>query len=375
MSEQINTLQIEEDGAAELARVLGICNACRYCEGFCPVFPAMTQYRTFDPTNMDYLANLCHNCMACYHACQYKPPHPFAVNAPRALASTRVDSYAAYAWPDKLAGLFKRNGLLVSTAIAAGIALVLGATLLLQDWQVLFSAQTGAGAFYQIIPHAVMVSVAGGTFSAGLFALVVSLTKFCKAIGLGPRELCNPRYIIRSLSQAMTLKHLGGGHGDGCNSADDAFSNQRRLFHHLTMWGFMLCFAATCVATIYEYFLGRMSPFPLLSVPVVLGSSGGLGLLVGCSGLFVTKLKTATAPLHLAGLGMDYAFLNLLFWISVTGFALLWWRDSTAMGILLAIHLGFVLAFFVTLPYSKFVHGAYRWLALVKYTADEANRP
>jgi len=206
-------------------------------------------------------------------------------------------------------------------------------------------------------------------------ALVVSLTKFCKAIGLGPRELCNPRYIIRSLSQAMTLKHLGGGHGDGCNSADDAFSNQRRLFHHLTMWGFMLCFAATCVATIYEYFLGRMSPFPLLSVPVVLGSSGGLGLLVGCSGLFVTKLKTATAPLHLAGLGMDYAFLNLLFWISVTGFALLWWRDSTAMGILLAIHLGFVLAFFVTLPYSNFVHGAYRWLALVKYTADEANRP
>ena len=27
---------------AEAARMLQICNACRYCEGFCAVFPAMT---------------------------------------------------------------------------------------------------------------------------------------------------------------------------------------------------------------------------------------------------------------------------------------------------------------------------------------------
>ena len=28
---------------AEVARQLQICNACRYCEGFCAVFPAMTR--------------------------------------------------------------------------------------------------------------------------------------------------------------------------------------------------------------------------------------------------------------------------------------------------------------------------------------------
>jgi len=58
---------------AEVARVLQICNACRYCEGFCAVFPAMTRRLTFGGADVHYLANLCHNCGACLHACQYAP--------------------------------------------------------------------------------------------------------------------------------------------------------------------------------------------------------------------------------------------------------------------------------------------------------------
>lgn len=64
----------------EVARVMQICNACRYCEGFCAVFPAMTRRLEFGKADLNYLANLCHNCGACLHACQYAPPHEFAVN-------------------------------------------------------------------------------------------------------------------------------------------------------------------------------------------------------------------------------------------------------------------------------------------------------
>ena len=46
---------------AEVARQLQICNACRYCEGFCAVFPAMTRRLEFSVTDVHYLANLCHN--------------------------------------------------------------------------------------------------------------------------------------------------------------------------------------------------------------------------------------------------------------------------------------------------------------------------
>jgi citrate/tricarballylate utilization protein len=40
------------------------------------------------------------------------------------------------------------------------------------------------------------------------------------------------------------------------------------------------------------------------------------------------------------------------------------------MGILLALHLGVVLGLFLSLPYGKFVHGLYRFLALVKYASE-----
>ena len=82
---------------AEADRLMTICNACRYCEGLCAVFPAMEMRRTFADSDLNYLANLCHQCGACYSDCQYSPPHEFNVNVPAALATLRNDSYAQYA--------------------------------------------------------------------------------------------------------------------------------------------------------------------------------------------------------------------------------------------------------------------------------------
>ena len=110
---------------SEVARVMQICNACRYCEGFCAVFPAMTRRLEFNKADVDYLANLCHNCGACLHACQYAPPHEFGVNVPQAMAKVRVQTYSDYAWPAGLGALYKRNGLTLCVALAAGLALFL----------------------------------------------------------------------------------------------------------------------------------------------------------------------------------------------------------------------------------------------------------
>ncbi len=60
----------------------------------------------------------------------------------------------------------------------------------------------------------------------------------------------------------------------------------------------------------------------------------------------------------------------LLLLISVTGLLLLALRETGAMGILLAVHLGFVLAFFIAIPYSKMVHGLYRSAALIRYALE-----
>ena len=84
---------------SEVGRQMQICNACRYCEGFCAVFPAMTRRLEFGKADIHFLANLCHNCGACLHACQYAPPHEFAVNVPQAMAEVRGQTYVDYAWP------------------------------------------------------------------------------------------------------------------------------------------------------------------------------------------------------------------------------------------------------------------------------------
>ena len=67
---------------------------------------------------------------------------------------------------------------------------------------------------------------------------------------------------------------------------------------------------------------------------------------------------------------MDVAFVLMLFLTSLTGMALLLWRDTPAMGPLLAVHLGVVFPLFITMPYGKFVHGIYRYAALVRYAQE-----
>src|SRR5678816_4761712 len=84
---------------AEADRLMTVCNSCRYCEGLCAVFPAMEMRRAFPDGDLNYLANLCHGCGACYVDCQFSPPHEFDVNVPRVLAQVRNESYHAYAWP------------------------------------------------------------------------------------------------------------------------------------------------------------------------------------------------------------------------------------------------------------------------------------
>jgi citrate/tricarballylate utilization protein len=144
----------------------------------------------------------------------------------------------------------------------------------------------------------------------------------------------------------------------------------RRIFHHLTFYGFLLCFAATCVATLYQYGFNWLAPYPLFSIPVILGTLGGIGLVVGPIGLLALTAKRPTVLTDSAHQPMNVAFILMLLLVSVTGLLLLVLRDTAAMGILLAVHLGFVLGLFLSLPYGKFVHGLYRFLALVKYAGE-----
>lgn len=364
MNAESNLIPLLNTDEEEVNRQLQICNACRYCEGYCAVFPAMTQRLEFGKADIHYLANLCHNCGACLHACQYADPHEFGVNIPKSMAKVRLQTYSDYAWPRKLGALYQRNGLTLalSSALALGLFLVL--TLLVQGS--LFS-QIEGGDFYQIFPHNTLVAMFGSVFGFSTLALILGVVHFWRKVAPGEKQVQEAvPAMIQTGKAALTLKYLDGGHGQGCNNEDDAFTLARRRFHHLTFYGFMLCFAATSVATLYHYVMGWEAPYPIFSVPVILGIVGGIGLLVGPAGLFYLNYKRHPEHGDQAQRPMDRGFIMLLFMISLTGLLLLGFRETTLMPLMLALHLGFVMAFFLTMPYSKFAHGFYRSAALFK---------
>ena len=348
-------------------REMEICNACRYCEGFCPVFPAMMRKREFTDGDLNYFANLCHGCKGCFYACQYAPPHEFGVNVPQTLAALRAETYEQYAWPRPLAALYRRNGVALSAVTALSIALVFGLLMALQA--PLTAVQTGEGAFYRVVPWAVMAGAAGAAMVFSLIALAVGGVRFWRDTGGG---VARGGAAAQAVHAVLTLRYLGGGHDgkDGCNDTGEAFSQGRRLFHHALFYGFALCFASTTAGFVYDKVLNRAAPYPLLSLPVLLGTSGGIGMLVGSAGLLWLKVITDPAPTARRVLGGEYALLGLLFAAAATGLLLLGLRDTPAMGAALAVHLGLILSLFLMLPYSKMVHGLYRSLALLRFHMD-----
>lgn len=352
----------------EVARIMQICNACRYCEGFCAVFPAMTRRIEFNTADVHYLANLCHNCGACLHACQYAPPHDFAVNVPLAMAKVRQETYVEFAWPKALGVLYKKNGVTVALAISISLIGFLFLTILSSGS--LFIAPNG-GNFYAIFSHNTLALMFGAVFLFATLSLGIGVRRFWREVSPGN---ISGAAAAEATHDVLTLQYLGGGHGDGCNNEDDAFSLWRKRFHHLTFYGFMLCFAATSVATLYHYLLGLSAPYALTSLPVILGTLGGIGLLIGPAGLLYLNLRRDPTHGDINQRPMDRAFILLLLLISASGLALLAYRDSTWMSVWLAVHLGFVMAFFLTMPYGKFAHGIYRTAALLKNAIEKRQK-
>ncbi len=350
-----------------------ICNACRYCEGFCAVFPAMERRRTFSDQDLIYLANLCHNCRGCYYACQYAPPHEFDLNCPKVLQELRVESYQSFTWPNALAGVFRWNGWAVALITIVITAIVLLLTFL-QGTSAIFSAYPAGveGSFYEVISYEMLVAPSLVIVLWVILAFLIGIGRFWHDTGGELSELFNLKALTHAFGDMLKLKYLAGG-GHGCNYPDERFSHARRWFHHLTFYGFMLCFASTTVAAIYDHVFHWSAPYPIWSLPVVLGRFGGIGLLIGSAGLFWYKWQSDPEPANPDFRGMDLVFSALLFLTALTGLLLLVLRETPAMGTLLAVHFGVVLGLFMTLPYSKFVHAVYRYLALVRNSLEQAH--
>ncbi|MDJ0824595.1 MAG: tricarballylate utilization 4Fe-4S protein TcuB [Rhodobacter sp.] len=340
----------------EARRQIEICNACRYCEGYCAVFPAIARARAFADGDIAHLANLCHNCRGCYYACQYTPPHDFAVNLPRVLAEARHQSWADHSWPRGFAPLFDRWGGAIAAVLVLALALIFALAQALRP-------ETGEG-FYAHMSHGLMVAIFAPAFVVPLVALAVSLRRYWRAVGGGRPRLADLR---AALVSAGRMSNLSGGHGEGCNFEDeDRFSNARRLYHQAVLYGFLLCFAATSSGTVLHYGFDLPAPYPLFSLPKLFGLPGGVLMCIGAAGLAWLKTRADRGLGHPGLWHGEMGFVLLLFAVAATGLALYAATDHPAAGPLLSLHLGTVLTLFLLTPYSKMAHGFYRMAALMR---------
>ncbi|MDF1668400.1 MAG: tricarballylate utilization 4Fe-4S protein TcuB [Roseovarius sp.] len=351
----------------EADRLMTVCNSCRYCEGLCAVFPAMEMKRAFTDGDLNHLANLCHSCGACYHDCQFSPPHEFNVNVPQTLAQVRTESYAHYAWPAAAQPLFARHGMVLALGCVLTFVLFLLGFIALNEPEMLWSAHLEDARFYALMPHNAMVVLFGVAFMWMVFAIFMGARAFWRDAGAPDLSMIDHAHAAHD---AARLTYLDGG-GAGCFNHDDAPTDRRRLWHHFTFYGFLLCFAATVLGTAYHYLLARSAPYPWWDLPPLLGIAGGIGLVIGPVGLLIAKKRRLEAISTPGFYGMEYGFIVILLLTGVSGLALRVLGETPLLGVLLALHLGAVLTFFLTMPYGKFVHGLYRYLALSRYARDK----
>src|SRR5262249_10937167 len=139
------------------------------------------------------------------------------------------------------------------------------------------------GAFYRLMSHNAMVAIFGAAFLYAILAIAMSVRAFWRASG-PPINLTIADF-RQAIRDACTLRYLDGG-GMGCmNENERPEKDRRRLHHHFTFYGFLLCFASTSLATIVS--LWQDAPYPLWHPVVVLGVLGGIGLIIGPLGLLM----------------------------------------------------------------------------------------
>ena len=341
-------------------RQMTICNACRYCEGYCDVFPAITRSAPFADGDIVQLANLCHNCRGCYYACQYTEPHEFALNLPAALAKVRTESWERYIWPRRFTTLFQERGGAIALATVAGFAAFIALIQALPEGD-------GAG-FYAFVPHNVMVAIFLPAFFLPLLVVAAGLRSYWRTTGGRAIRLA---HLGEAVAAAARLRNLSGGQGQGCNfEKEDRYSDTRRWMHQAVLYGFLLCFASTSSATVLHYGFGIEAPYGLFSLPKLFGIPGGVLMTVGAAGLIWLKGQ-ADRSLGAARMWSgEMGFAHLVLLVAVSGLVLYAATGTVLVAPLLAFHLGAVLAFFLLMPYSKMVHGFFRMAALIRDAQD-----
>lgn len=372
MSAHNNFLDFSESLFAEAERQLNICSSCRYCEGYCAVFPSLESRTPLTRGDVAHLANLCHDCRDCFYACMYSPPHSFAVNPPQIFSEIRRATYDGGLgnFPQRApSGLRGWRGALSGVAVSAMV--LMGTVLCKAGVRPPLGQRATPTSPYSVLPYVAILIFALAPFVWSVLMMVRSARRYWIDIQGSVKNHFSYKPLLQAVSYATDLRYLKGG-GAECAYPGEEMSPARRRLHAATAYGFVALLFSTMSAAVFQDLFDTNPPYPILSIPVGLGIIGGTSMVLGCTGLIILKGRVEPASSDAQMIIRDYGLLIALDLLGITGLLTLALRSTSFFGIILVIHLALVLASFAIAPYTKFVHFIYRFLSILKDNLEHA---
>jgi citrate/tricarballylate utilization protein len=346
---------MDEDIHGEAIRQFNICNACRYCEGYCAVWDDIENKNFFDNSDIDHFANLCHDCRECYNVCPFTEPHEFNLNIPMVLSKVRHETYINNIKPEFMEKPAKHQYYLWSFVIALSILSVF--TLGYMNMNGYMLNRYGLSDITHIFPV-----LQFKIFSTILYIYVIILwalegNNYWKSINSGKnKKKVRIHNILLALSDSFGHKYFKGG-GAGCNYPEDNSGKFRLIFHPMIFFGFIIDLIAIA-------FYGNLNIYIIIIYMVgsLLISIGSIALLFA---KFYSNKKLASKQL----LTMDYPFTIIMLLTGITGLIFPVFSGYSIFSITFMIHIALISAIFLMAPFGKFIHPVFRFLSLIKYNS------
>ena len=352
---------VREEELEEAIRQYTICNACRYCEGYCPVWPTLSSRTFVDREDVTFMANLCLDRRDCYYACPYVPGvHEFAINIPEVNRRLRDETYLELTFN----ALRSRIGKAIFALMFIPI---------LALWLIFLPALRipVSPSFYALVPKDVII-YAGTAALVYLIAIAAhALLSYSRRIG--PRYRPRLRALPRTISDILGHSWFSDAHYPG-----EAEGNVRLIYHPLMFYGFLLDLMSTLTGMVYEDVLGVSSPFPLTNPTVILGLVGGVMLTAGAGLAIYARVVSYRGQRFVSASPFDSALAPILLSVAVTGLSILAARMAAAyyaMYLLLLVHYSLIYTLFVLAPLSTtFLHALIRPYSLWIYNSTVNRR-
>ena len=361
MSEEFDIFSDRDRTMEDAVRQFTICNACRYCEGYCPVWPEVHSGNIITRNDVLYYSNLCYDHRDCYYACPYVPDaHEFKINIPEVTRKIRKKTYEELT--------FNLN---ISLEKKIALSLILVVPIML-GWIFTFNNIYSPGpiSFYKLVPKYLLIAVSSILSLYLLSMLAVAGIRYRRLVidGLdrGDRNTGVGIAGITTLLNVLAHKWFRKIHYPG-----EKESNVRFGFHLLIFYGFLMDILSTTLGFIYEDILAIPSPFPFNNPAVIAGVTGGLMLTVGGLLGLVARFSSWNKQPFMTVEGFDFLLILEFFVVALTGLLTLLFRytaGSEEVYLMLLIHYSAIYTMYITAPFSTNVlHIIVRLMSLNRF--------